>query len=65
MPVASEARTMLPRSTWRMPVRPSIGAEIVGVVKDRLGVVDRRLIGLHLRLQLRHRRLRVSYLLLC
>ena len=54
---------MLPTSTWRMPVRPSIGARIVGVAERRLRAFDRRLIGLHLRGVLRDQRaLRVRLL---
>ena len=48
---------MLPWSTWRMPVRPAIGATMLGVVEDRLGVVDLRLIEFHLGFLLRHRHL--------
>ena len=49
---------MLPASTWRMPVRPSIGDGDGGVAELRARVVDLRLVLLHLRLELRHLRAR-------
>ena len=64
MPLASDARTTLPGSTWRRPTRPEIGAVTRAYDELQLRVVDRALVGLHRALVLAHQRLlRVDLLL--
>ena len=64
MPLASDACTMLPGSTWRRPTRPLIGARDARVRELQLRVVDRALVGLERAFVLAHQRLlRVDLLL--
>ncbi len=56
-PVVSEVWTMFPASTCRMPGAPIDRGDDCGVAELCAGAVDLRLILLHLRLELRDRRL--------